>query len=105
MAEEDVLPAPLVADDTAERQATAYAAQPRAALTQEQCQTEVLALVNVERAKVGASPLVLDAGLNSISLMWSNWMAATGDFVHLPTKYSENRVGWNFWNATGNIPG
>ncbi len=59
-------------------------------------QQEVLRLVNIERAKAGVAAMVLDPGLNSLSSMWSDWMATTGEFGHLPTKY-----GWSLWGAVG----
>ncbi|MFT3944212.1 MAG: CAP domain-containing protein [Ancrocorticia sp.] len=59
-------------------------------------QQEVLRLVNIERANAGVAALVLDPGLNSLSSMWSDWMATTGEFGHLPSKY-----GWSLWGAVG----
>lgn len=98
--DEQYLPSPLRASEpTGEPGATAGVGA-SAAYTQAQCQAQVLALVNVERANVGLPPLILNEGLNSISYMWSDWMATTDIFEHLPVLY-----GWSFWEATGNISG
>lgn len=96
------LPDPIIAPARSDAQAPEDTAT-TAAYTQAQCQSQVLALVNAERSREGLVPLVADAGLNSISFMWSDWMVTTGVFEHLPTVYGD--IGWGFWNATGNRPG
>ena len=42
----------------------------------------VLAIVNAQRAKVGATPLTFDACAQAAALTWSQHMASTGSLVH-----------------------
>ena len=96
--ENNSLSEPLIAPDFAtENQPTSggYAA----ALTSQTCQTQVLDLINKERAKAGVGALSLHSGLNSLSTMWSDWIGTTGEFTHLPIKYGNN--GWALWGAVG----
>lgn len=93
--EETPLPPPLVQSNTEDIVPEAIAADVRA-LNPSACQKQVLTLVNAERAKVGAPALKALPGLNDLSMMWSEWMAITNNFSHLPSVY-----GWGLFSAAG----
>lgn len=71
-------------------------------------QTEILKIVNKERAKVGAKALVLDATLSKLAIIRSTDMVSQHYFAHESPSYGSfmnlvQQINYNYWMLGENI--
>lgn len=64
-------------------------------------ESEVVRLVNIERAEVDAPPLTVSVELSKYSRYWSQYMAQSGRMAHGPNPWSNYPTGW--WAAAENV--